>query len=195
MVRGAELYRRGSSMEYQVGNSKYLRKVPLLTLLTVLIFGTHFTGAAAQQQAELALALCDSAYSYLAQGDPRTALTFARSAVEADDSSARTHTCLGRVFLAVSNRIHRALECFNQALFIDDEYHQALYWKAEGHLRLAPTDLGKQNAREAQNALNTLLELDPSHPNASYLLGLTNRDFLEDYPAAIIAFRRQVEAS
>jgi len=150
----------------------------------------------AQQTVEARVgALCDSAYAQLQRGDAQAALTSATRAVELDRDSARAHTCLGRVCLEIPNRTHRALECFRTSLYKDPDRVETLYWKARAHLRLAPTDIGQFNSREALHDLEHLLELDPSHPDASYLCGIIQRDFREDHDAAIVAFRLQIAAN
>ncbi len=170
-------------------------RVVFLGISVVSLIGAGPSLAARQEAGNRVVTLCDSAYAQLERGDTETALAGAAEAVELDPASARAHTCLGRVYLALPNRTHEAIECFQTALFMEPDHIETLYWKARAHLRLAPTDLGRFNSREALKNLERLLELDPSHPDAAYLCGVIYRDHYEQYERAIAAFRLQIEAN
>lgn len=150
-------------------------------------------GAAAQAFPTAVMA--DSAAARLERGDLDGARRLYQELLERDGDNADALIGMGRVFLADRAGAERALEYLRRATARHPTNVQAHYFRALAHLRLARTDLGRDNANFARMELETVLALDPSHSDALFRLGQLLRDVYGDGQGAVRAFRSQVAAN
>ncbi len=165
-------------------------RIAALVLVPVL----SIAGPAAAQETPLP-ALCDSARARLERGDVAGARALYEQALTREKDYPRAVIGMGMVLMETSNRTAQALEYFSRAVILDPTSPEAHYQKARAHLRLAQGDLGRDNANLARRELETVIALDPSHPDAYRLLGLLLMGVLHDYEKAAEAFRKQTEAA
>ena len=151
--------------------------------------------SARQQPVGQVAALCDSATARLERGDIEGARQLFEEALRLDRKYPRALIGMGRVMLETPMRVAQAIEYLSEATALLPTDPTARYYKALAHLKLAWTDLGRDNAQMARRELRLVLELDPSHPDANYRLGLLLRDIYGDLGDAIDAFRTQIAAN
>ncbi|MFC1540040.1 tetratricopeptide repeat protein [Gemmatimonadota bacterium] len=151
--------------------------------------------ANSQQQAEQAVALCDSGMTFLEQGDTESAHDLLNQALRLAPGSPRVLIGMGRVLLAIPRRAGRALEHLTQAVNLDPTNSVARYYKALAHIELAARVLDVGNAEFALHELQALVALDPSHPDAWFQLGCLDRDHFQDPAEACMAFQMQIDAN
>lgn len=155
--------------------------------------GHHQQQQQQQQTArERVAALADSGTARLDRGDTKSARTLFEQALRLDNNYPDAVLGMGRVYLADNAGAERALEYLRRAtalMPIDPETH---YYRALAHVRMAKTDLGRDNAQMARRELRFTLDLNPSHSDAYYQLGDLLKEVYEDYPGAEEAFRKQI---
>ncbi len=137
-------------------------------------------------------ALCDSGFVRLDNDDIEGARGFFEEVLRRDSRYPRALLGMGRVMLGIRTGGGRAVEYLIQAteaLPLDISAH---YYRALAHLRLAERDVGRDNIRMARSELNSVLDLDPSHPDARYRLGIVLRDYFEEYREAKDEFEMQI---
>ena len=130
------------------------------------------------------VALCDSGFVRLGNDDIEGARRFFEEVLRRDPRYPRALLGMGRVMFGIRTGGSRAVEYLIQAteaLPLDISAH---YYRALAHLRLAERDVGRDNIRMARSELNSVLDLDPSHPDARYRLGIVLRDYYEEYQIA-----------
>jgi GWxTD domain-containing protein len=166
---------------------------PLIAALA-LVPVISIAGRAAAQQTLLP-ALCDSARARLEGGDVAGARALYEQVLAREKDYPRAVIGLGMVLMETPNRTSQALEYFSRAVALDPTSPDAHFQKARAHLRLAQGDLGRGNANQARRELETVIALDPSHPEAYHLLGQLLMGIFHDYEQAADAFRKQTEAA
>ena len=155
--------------------------------------GPVFASAAGLQQQ--AAAVVDSAAARLERGDLEGARQLYQQVLDEQGDHPGALIGMGRVYLADRTGAERALEFLRRATAADPTNIGAHYYRALAHLRLADTDLGRDNANFALRELETVLALDPSHADARYQLGRLLQDVLGEGEEAVEAFRTQVAAN
>ncbi|MCL7958722.1 MAG: tetratricopeptide repeat protein, partial [marine benthic group bacterium] len=137
-------------------------------------------------------ALCDSGFVRLEEGDNEGARALFQQVLRRDRDYPRALLGMGRVLLGVRTGGGRAVEYLiqaSEAMPLDISAH---YWRALGHMRLAERDVGRDNIRMARSELGTVLDLDPSHPDARYRLGIVLHRYFEEYTEAKREFENQI---
>jgi len=143
-------------------------------------------------QADPHAATCDSGFVRLDRGDIEGARLLFDSVLRRDPDYPRALLGMGRVLVLSHGGGERAIDLLIRATELLPLDPAAYYWRARAHMKLAYTDFGTDNARFAERNLRNTLDLDPSHGDAHYQLGMVFRDFLRDYPAAEQEFRNQI---
>ncbi len=156
--------------------------------------GMALVPVAADQQPLPIAALCDSGYARLERGDVEGARALFVQALEREREYPRAVLGMGRVWLETENGVERALEYLRQATALSPTDPATHYWRALAHLKLAPGDLGRQNATAAREELELVLALDPSHSDAAFRLGYLLREVLFEPEEATALYRRQIAA-
>ncbi len=149
-------------------------------------------GAFPGPQVDPHAAVCDSGFARLERGDAEGAAGLFQSVLNQRPRHPRALYGMGRALLLVRGGGERAIEYLRQAselLPLDPAVH---YHRALAHMKLAYSDFGIDNARLAEVSLRNVLDLDPSHGDAHYQLGLIYRDFLLNIPKALQEFRHQI---
>jgi len=166
-------------------------QVPLLLLLLLSVFLPET--ASAQQRTEQAMALSDSGIVLLEQEDYQNARVVFDQALRLDRNLPSALLGIGKAWLELPQGGSRALEYLTRATVISPESLEAHYYRSLAHVRLSETDfLGRSNSRQAIKSLEKVIEINPSHPDAYFLIGTIERDSFEDYGSAIEAFTKQV---
>ncbi len=128
----------------------------------------------------------------LVRGDTKSARTLFEQALRLDNDYPEAVLGMGRIYLEDDAGAERALEFLRRATALMPTDPQTHYYRALAHVRMAKTDLGRDNASMARRELRLTLDLNPSHSDAYYRLGDLLREVYEDYPGAEEAFRRQI---
>ncbi len=171
-------------------------KTSLLTLLPAVMITlllNPVAGVTAQQGGEDPhAALCDSGFVHLDNDDIEGARVLFEQVIRRDPQYPRALLGMGRVLLGVRTGGSRAVEYLiraSEALPLDISAH---YWRALAHMRLAERDIGQDNIRMARSELRTVLDLDPSHSDARYRLGIVHYEYFEEYREAKQEFENQI---
>lgn len=164
----------------------------ILLLLTVI---QTPVAVAQQQDYSRVAALCDSGTALLERNDIEGARKIFEQALLIDSKYPRAVLGMGRVWLESPKGAERALEYLREATSLMPTSPSAHYFRALAHLEMARTDVGRDNAIAARNELETVLQLDPSHSDAVYQLGILLLDVLEDPYSAVDAFKQQIAAN
>ncbi len=143
-------------------------------------------------QADPHAAVCDSGFARLARGDIEGARELFDSVLRQSQRYPRALLGMGWALVESRGGGERAIDLLRQATELLPLDPAAHYWRARAHMKLAYTDLGTDNARFAERSLRNVLDLDPSHGDAHYQMGLVQRDFLRDLPRAIQEFENQI---
>ncbi len=138
-------------------------------------------------------AVVQEADTLLARGDVEGAYRIYQGLLRRDPKSVPALLGLGRVMLANKAGGSRAVDYLTQAHRLEPDNVEILYQKALAHLRLAPGDAGRDNAGHARRALERLLDLNPSHPDAWFRLGMLRQEVYADADGATEAFLMQLE--
>jgi GWxTD domain-containing protein len=162
-------------------------------MLTLMASSTRSVSAGTFQQSTAALV--DSAGARLERGDLDEARRLYQQVLDAEGDHPGALIGMGRVFLADRAGAERALEFLRRATAADPTNVGAHYYRALAHLRLADSDLGRDNANFALRELEMVLTLDPSHSDARYQLGQLLQNVFGEGEAAVDAFRTQVAAN
>ncbi|MFC1529218.1 tetratricopeptide repeat protein [Gemmatimonadota bacterium] len=161
----------------------------LLVVLSVFLPET----ASAQQRTGQAMALSDSGFVLLEQEDYQNAREVFDQALRLDRNLPSALLGIGKAWLELPQGGSRALGYLTRATVISPESMEAHYYRALAHVRLSETDfLGRSNSRQAIKSLEKVIAINPSHPDAYFLIGCIERDSFEDYGSAIEAFTKQV---
>lgn len=166
----------------------------LILSLCILLWSSSAVG---QQQSvrERVAALADSGTARLERGEIEAARTLFDQALRLDGNHPKAVLGMGRVLLQDPAGAERALEYLRRATALMPTDPQTHYYRALAHVRMAKTDLGRDNAQMARRELRLVLDLDPSHPDAYYQLGDLLKEVYEDYRGAEEAFRMQIDAN
>jgi GWxTD domain-containing protein len=170
-----------------------------LILVVILAFvGTRTSGAVLSscfQDPVSPAALCDSATVRLAAGDTLGALALFERILAIDPDHPAALLGLGRVLLAVPGAERRALDYLQRAVERTPDDPRAHYALGLAHMRLKPMDFLAAHAAPARRAFKRTLELDPTHTDAGFRLGVVLRDYFQELDLAEAAFRRQIAAA
>jgi len=177
-----------------------MRKTHLKTSLAILITAITFTFllypavevTAQQGGKDPHAALCDSGFVHLDREDIEGARVLFEQVLRRDPQYPRALLGMGRVLLGIRTGGSRAVEYLiraSEALPLDISAH---YWRAMAHMRLAERDIGQDNARAARTELRTVLDLDPSHSDARYRLGIVLHEYFEEFREAREEFENQI---
>jgi GWxTD domain-containing protein len=129
----------------------------------------------------------------LAHGDVEGAYHLLRRILKEDPKSVPALVSMGLVMLANRAGGSRAVDYLTRAVRLEPDNIEARFQKALAHLRLAPGDAGRDNARQARIDLERIIALNPSHPDAWYRLGLLRQTYYSDVGGAADAFLKQLE--
>ncbi len=170
-----------------------VRAVRTLLVLILFLAGPGVLARQADPPPGPVPLLVSRADTLLAHGDVEGAYALLQRVLKDDPRSVPALVSMGRVMLATKAGGGRAVEYLTRAVRLEPDNQQARYQKALAHLRLAPGDVGRDNARQAQIDLERLLELNPSHADAWYQLGRLRQEFYSDVAGASDAFLKQLE--
>ncbi|MFC1500626.1 tetratricopeptide repeat protein [Candidatus Zixiibacteriota bacterium] len=137
-------------------------------------------------------ALCDSGFVRLDSDDIEGARGYFEQILRRDPHYPRALLGMGRVMLGIRTGGGRAVDFLIQAteaLPLDISAH---YYRGLAHMRLAERDIGRDNIRMARSELITVLDLDPSHPDARYRLGIVLYEYFEEFREAQDEFEKQI---
>ena len=137
-------------------------------------------------------ALTDSGTARLDRGDIESARTLFDQALRLDSNYPDAVLGMGRIYLENDAGAERALEYLRRATALMPINPETHYYRALAHVRMAKTDLGRDNAQMARRELGLTLDLNPSHYDAYYQLGDLLKEVYEDYPGAEEAFSKQI---
>ena len=166
----------------------------LFSILILLVLPRVSEGGQ-QTSRERVAALADSGTARLDRGDIESARTFFEQALRLDSNYPDAMLGMGRIYLEDDAGAERALEFLRRATALMPIDPQAHYYRALAHVRMAKTDLGRDNAQMARRELKLTLDLNPSHSDAYYQLGDLLKEVYEDYTGSEEAFRRQIAAN
>ncbi len=140
-------------------------------------------------------ATCDSGFARLERDDVAGARELFESVLHREPRHPRALLGMGQALVLSPAGGERAIDLLIQATELLPLDPAAYYWRARAHMKLAYTDFGTDNARAAERNLRNTLDLDPSHGDAHYQMGMVYRDFLRDYDAAEAEFHNQIDTN
>lgn len=173
-----------------------LKTLTKLTLILALSAGLMLSQPAAvkafQDTAARHAALCDSGFVRLERGNVEDARELFEQVLRIDNKYPRALLGMGRVMLETRAGGERAIDYLRQATELLPTNIAARYYRALAHLKLADTDFGRDNAIMAREQLQMTLDLDPSHPDAHFRMGLLLRDIFHEFEEAESEFEKQI---
>lgn len=168
----------------------------LLRLIAAALIGAPGASGPVQAPEDSTLAsLCRSGLEQLDSQDLYAAYGTFRRALRMDADHPEALYGMGRVMLNARSGGQRAVEYLRRAVQQAPEDTRYRYYKALAHMRMARSDVGKDNTVLALQELESVIERDPSHPDAYYRRGVLYREGLEDHGRAMEQFRLQLAAT
>ncbi len=186
--------RESSSLEAATHFQPRVQIILLLSALLVLLLPEP-TEAANRQESQGEPPILERAQATLQDGDFDGARRLFQQVLRSDARSVPALIGLGRSMIELPGGGDRALRYLTQAARLAPDDPAPHYYKALAHIHLAASDLGRDNAKRALDELGRVTELDPSHPEAYYHIGMLLREEYQRFDEAAESFDLQMVAN